>query len=523
MTGTRRLVRLALRLDRVRLTLWVFVLAVMPAATVAQYKQLYPTPESLQKIGGVLTNKSLVALNGPVYQLSIGGLSAWKIGMTELVFAALMSLLTVVRHTRADEEAGRSDLLGATVVGRFAPVTAAVLTAGLANLAVALLVALTTAGTGLPVAGSVALGAAIALTGIVFAAVAAVAAQLSTSARTATAISVAVLGGTFLLRAAGDLGPTWLSWLSPLGWGRQIRPFAGDRGGVAVLSVALAAVLLAVTYRLVAGRDIGAGLVAERAGPAVAAPRLRSPLALAWRLHRGNLAGWLVAMVVTGLVLGGVTASLPDNANLSPQMTDLMARMGGRKGFLDEYLAAVLGIVGLTVAAYAVQATLRLRAEEASGRLEPLLATPVSRLRWAAGHLGFVLGGTAALLAVAGAATGLAYGVQVHDLGQVPRLLGAALAQLPATWVLAGVGVALFGLAPRFAAAAWAALVACVLIMELGAFLGLSRWVVDVSPFAHVPKLPGSAFDATGLVGLVAVAAALTAGGLTGLRRRDIG
>ena len=105
----------------------------------------------------------------------------------------------------------------------------------------------------------------------------------------------------------------------------------------------------------------------------------------------------------------------------------------------------------------------------------------------------------------------------------MPRLLGAALVQLPAAWVLAGLGTALFGLAPRLAALAWAGLIACVVLLELGALFGLNQWIVDASPFAHVPKLPGTAFTATPLLWLTVVAAALAAAGLAGFRRRDIG
>src|SRR5262249_14877140 len=187
--GTGALVRLALRLDRVRLPVWVVVIALLPAGTAAQYKSLYPTRESIQAVSGVISNPSLVALNGPLFGVSIGGLTAWKIGVTELVLVALMSILTVIRHTRTEEETGRSELVAAGVVGRYALLTAALLTAGLANLAIVVLVALGLAGTGLPVAGSVALGLAVGVAGLVFATVAAAAAPLTGSARSATAIS----------------------------------------------------------------------------------------------------------------------------------------------------------------------------------------------------------------------------------------------------------------------------------------------------------------------------------------------
>jgi polyether ionophore transport system permease protein len=523
LTGTWALARLALRLDRVRLTIWVLGLAVMPMATAANYFKLYPTEADLRAVSGLLSNPSLVALSGPLFRLSIGGLTAWKIGVTEFILAGLMSLLTVVRHTRADEEAGRLELLGATVVGRRAPLTAALLVTALANLAVAVLAALGLMVTGLPAAGSVAFGLATGLAGMLFAAVAAAAAQLTASARAATGIAGAVLGGTYLLRAAGDSGATWLTWLSPIGWALHLRPFAGERWWVAALFVATTAVFGTAGYALAGRRDVGAGLLPERPGPAVAAPGLGSPLALAWRLHRGLLLGWTIALALTGAVLGGAAAGIADLKSPNQQLTDVLTRMGGNHGLTDAFLAAIYGIVGLVAAAYTVQATLRLRQEESSGRAEVLLATRTSRLAWAASHLAFALLGTAVLLAVAGLAGGLAYGAQVGDpAGQAGRLLGAALVQLPAAWVLAGLGIVLIGFVPRLSSLAWAALVGSVLLFELGALFGLNRWVVDLTPFAHVPKLPGAAFTATPLLGLTAVAVALGAAGLAGLRRRDM-
>jgi ABC-2 type transport system permease protein len=357
-----------------------------------------------------------------------------------------------------------------------------------------------------------------------FAAVAAVAAQLAQAARSATAIAAAVLGASYLLRAAGDTGPTWLSWLSPIGWAMRMRPFAGEQWWAAGLAVGFAGLLTSVAYALVGRRDLDAGLLPQRPGPASAAPTLRSPLALAWRLHRGILIGWVIGLAVAGATMGGAAHGISTATGLSQQITDLLARMGGRKALVDSFLAAVFGITGLVAAVYTVQATLRLRAEETSGRVEPLLATRVGRIRWVLSHLTFALLGTAVLLAVAGVGAGLAYGLQVHDVGgQIPRLLAGAMVQLPAAWVLAGLGTALFGLAPRLAVLAWAGLIACVVLLEVGAVLGLSQWIVDASPFAHVPKLPGTAFTATPLLWLAGIAAVLIAAGMAGFRRRDVG
>lgn len=524
LTGTRTLLRLALRLDRLRLTVWVLVIGLTPAVTAAQYKQLYPTQADLDQVSGVVGSASLVALNGPMYGVSLGGLTAWKIGVTELILVALMSLLTVIRHSRTEEETGRLELLGAGVLGRYAPLTAAVAVAALADLAAGALVVLGLAGSGMPAAGSLALGLSVAGTGLLFAGVAAVAAQVTESARTATAIAAAVLGVAYLLRALGDSGPSWVGWLSPMGWALRSRPYAGDRWWLLALLLVLAALFTALGYALSGRRDLGAGLVPPRPGPARAGAALGSPFGLAWRQHRGLLLGWVIGMAVWGLVLGGAAKGIGDAVLDNSKISDMLARLGGAKGLVDAYLAAVFGITGLVAAIYTVQTTLRLRTEETAGRVEPILATRVGRVQWMLSHLVFALAGTAVLLAVSGLGAGIAYGGQLHDSGQVGRLLVAALVQTPAAWVLAGIGAALFGLLPRLAAGlTWAALVACLLILELGEILGLSQWLVDVSPFAHAPRLPGSGFTATPLVSLTVIAVALGALGLAGFRRRDVG
>jgi ABC-2 type transport system permease protein len=300
-----------------------------------------------------------------------------------------------------------------------------------------------------------------------------------------------------------------------------MRPYAGERWWVLALYVAISVVLLGVGYALVGRRDIGAGLLPERAG------RLGGTLGtfgLAWRLQKGILIGWAVGVAVMGGALGGISQSLKGILDSSPDVAQALQQLGGQQSVVDSFMAAILDTIGLAVSVYAVQATLRLRTEETAFRAEPVLAGSVARLRWAASHLAFALIGSAILLAVAGTATGLAEGLSDGDVGtQLPRLLGAAMVQVPAVWVLAGIAAALFGLLPRLTSLAWAALVVFLLLGQLGSLFQLSQWALDLSPFTHLPKLPGGAFTATPLIWLVVVTAALTIAGLAGFRRRDVG
>jgi ABC-2 type transport system permease protein len=288
------------------------------------------------------------------------------------------------------------------------------------------------------------------------------------------------------------------------------------------LALVLVAALTALAGALAARRDLGAGLLPTGRGPATAAAWLGSPLALAWRLQRGLFTSWLAGFVALGVVLGGVANSITDLAGDNQQMHDIIVRMGGAQALTDSYLAGMASLLGLIAAGYAVQAVLKLQDEEASGRAEPLLSAPVSRLGWAGSHLVFAALGPAVVLAAGGLAMGLAYGLSAGDVpAQLPRVLGGALAQLPAVWTLAALAVALLGLRPRLAALSWGALGLCLLVLLVSG-LRLSHWATAASPFTHVPRLPGGPFTATPLAALLAVALALAAAGLSGLRRRDM-
>jgi ABC-2 type transport system permease protein len=411
------------------------------------------------------------------------------------------------------------------VVGRRAPVVAALAVVLGANLLIAAILAAGLIGLGLPAPGSIALGLSAASAGWVFAALAALIAQLTESPGAARGITLALFAVAWLVRAVGDLGAAsglaWLSWLSPLGWMRQTRAFAGERWWVFGLALALAAVLAAAAAGLAARRDLGAGLLPQRLGPATAAPGLRSPLALAWRLHRAALLAWTSGGIVFGILLGMVAQSISQFVD-TPQMQDWAIRMGAR-GAGDAFLFLIMYILGQVISAYAITATLRLRSEELNGGADPILATPVGRLRWAGSHLFFAAIGPAVMLAALGLTIGLGYDLGAGNIGRdLPRLLGRALLPLPAVWVMAGLAMALYGLLPRLAApATWAAL-ALFLLLELAWELQqIGQPIFNLSPFAHVHW--AIQVTAAPLIGLTALAAALAAAGLAGFRRRDIG
>jgi ABC-2 type transport system permease protein len=523
-TGTLALVRLALRRDRIMLPVWILVFVATAASSASATTGVYPTVESRVAFATTANaNPSLVALYGWIYEpTSLGAVGLYKLVALGSALVALLGFLITVRHTRAEEESGRLELIGATVVGRYAALTASLIVSIGASLVLGLLSALALAGGKLGVAGSFAFGLGWAASGMVFAAVAAVAAQLTESARTANGISAAALGVAYVIRAIGDAigtaGSTWLTWLSPIGWATELRPFAGDRFWVLIVPVLFTVVAVGGAFALIARRDLGQGLVPARLGPARGS--VRTAFGLAVRLQRGSLIGWACGFVLGGLVFGGIAAHLGGLVD-SPQAQEFITKLGGQAALTDAFLATELSFVGVVAAAFGIQAALRLRTEESAGRAEPILVASVSRPRWLASHLVIALVGSVLMMLAAGVAAGLSYGAQT-DLGQFWRLVGGALVQLPAAWLLTGITVAVFGLLPRYVIAGWAALAAFVLIGQFGPVLGLGQAVLDISPFTHIPRLPGTAFTATPLVWLTGLAVATLAVGFVSFRRRDL-
>ncbi|MET8980760.1 ABC transporter permease [Streptomyces sp. NPDC004539] len=518
LAGTRPLLRFALRRDRLMIPVWVAVNALLVLSMPNTLRNLYGTQaERADLLAQLETNSGFRSLIGPLYGDSLGALTAWRVGVFVGALAATTALLVVVRHTREEEETGRQDSLAAGAVGRRASLTAALLASGVASGALGLLIAVGLAGQG--ASGALAFGLGIAGLGAVFATLAAVVVQLTESARLARGLTASVLGLAYVLRAAGDAsstdGSSFFTWVSPLGWLEHLRPFAGERWWVLGLFAGAVVAQGTLAYVLAGRRDVGMSFLPARPGPAVG--RLGSAGALAWRLQRGSVIGWGIGFFLAGVVFGGLTDGAADLVGDNERTREIFERMGGRSGLTDAFLASMIGIMGLVAALFVVSSVLRMHGEETSGRAEPLLAGAVGRVRWAGGHLLIAFGGAVFLMLLTGLGFAAGY-------GQRPwAILGACLVQVVGVWVIGGVAVLLVGAFPRWAVASWAVAGAVLLVDWVGPALDVPQLVLDVSPFGHLPKLPGSAMT-WGPVGLLLVlAGVLVAGGLAGLRRRDLG
>jgi ABC-2 type transport system permease protein len=504
--GVPSLLRLALRRDRVRLSVWVAALTLMMVYAPNAIKLAYP--EEAQRLArvNVMKTPAGMMLSGPSFggnEADLGAMMANELMLTLIVATSILSILTVIRHTRAEEESGIAELVLSSVVGRYARTYAALILVGGVNGVLAVAMTLAMSATGFALVDTAAMCLGITGVAMVFGAVAAVTAQLWRQARTATGAAMASLALAALIRGIGDVinnSGSALSWFSPIAWAQQMRSFVDLRWWPFALLVALTIGLMALATWLESRRQYDDGNIPSTGERPNARP-IKSVFGLHITLQRGQTIGWSVGLFLAGLAFGSMTKSLLDAAKDNPVLARVLTAQGndGVYTTMTQFLAAA-------ATAYVVGAVLRVYNDEESGLGEAVLARAVSRWRWLLTAVASALVGSTVLMLFAGLGNGLGAGITLGEPGTIVRLTLAGLAYVPAMAVLAG--VAALAVAVRHAWIGWLAVTFVVVSLYLGALLRLPHWLIDLSPIGRT-TVPTD-FPAIALTVMVVVAAALT-------------
>ncbi|HEY6645866.1 MAG TPA: ABC transporter [Mycobacterium sp.] len=505
-TGVPSLLRLALRRDRIRLSVWIAILTLMMVYAPNAVKLAYPEePQRLARVNLLKTPAGMM-LGGPMFggnETDLGAMMANELVLTLIVAASILSISTVIRHTRAEEESGIAELVSSSVVGRYARTYAALILVGGVNAVLAVTMTLAMASTGFAIVDTAAMCLGVTGVAMVFGAVAAVTAQLWRQARTATGAAMAALAVAALVRGIGDVinnSGSALSWFSPIAWAQQMRAFVDLRWWPFALLVGLAVALMALAAWLESRRQYDDGNIPSTGEKPNARP-ITGVFGLHLTLQRGQTIGWTVGLFLGGLAFGSMTKSLLDAAKDNPLLARVLTAQGtdGVYTTMTQFLAAA-------ATAYVVTAVLRVYSDEQSGLGEAVLAGAVSRWRWLLTAVASALVGSIVLMFFAGLGNGLGAGLTLGEPGTIVKLTLAGLAYVPAMAVLAG--VAAFAVAVKHAWIGWLAVTFVVVSLYLGALLRLPRWLIDLSPVGRT-TVPTD-FPAVALAVMVIAAAALT-------------
>ena len=505
-TGVGSLLRLALRRDRIRLTVWSSILTLTMIYAPNAVKLAYP--EEAQRLARVNLMKTPagIIMGGPMFgvnETDLGAMMANELMLTLIVAASIMSILTVIRHTRAEEESGAAELVLSSVVGRYARTYAALILVGGVNAILAVTMTLAMSATGFAIVDSAAMCLGVTGVSMVFAAVAAVTAQLWRQARTATGAAMAVLALAALVRGIGDVinnSGSALSWFSPIAWAQQMRPFVDLRWWPFALLVALTLGLMLLAAVLESSRQYDDGNIPSTGERPNAHP-IKSAFGLHLTLQRGQIIGWGVGLFLAGLAFGSMTKSLLDAA----EDNELLARVLEAQG-TDGVYTTMTQFLAAAATAYVVAAVVRVFTDEQSGLGEAVLAGAVSRWRWLLSAVAAALLGSTVLMFLAGLGNGLGAGLTLGEPQTIWRLTLAGLAFVPAMAVLAG--IAALAVALQRPWIGWLAVTFVVLSLYLGALLRLPRWLIDASPIGRTTA--PTDFPAAAMAVMVVVATGLT-------------
>lgn len=522
MTATWIFVRTFLRRDRWMLMWWIAGGALLYYVQAPSADGLYTTQAEFDRAAASMAdNAAFIAMVGPARALNtIGGQVAWQAMAFGAIVAGLMSMYIIGRHTRAEEESGRDELVRAAAVGRYAPIVAAAFVAAAANVLMGALVTVSLLAYGLDPEGCWSIGVALALTGLTFTGVALVAAQLTDGTRSMYGITGAAIAVAYALRAVGDVGENGLSWLSPIGWGQAMRPFSGERWWPALILVAAAVVLVACALSLFGRRDVGAGLWPSRPGPARAGARLQGSLGLAWRLQRGSIIGWTVGILLLGVSYGSIGDDVESLMGDSDFSKDLL--QAGGVDLTAAFYAFAIVMIAIIASGFTISSALRPLGEEEDGRVETVLATGLPRTVWLLGHVTMTVLGSVAVLEAGGLGLGLGFAMVTGDGSAIGRYLVATLPYIAPMLLLGALARMLHGLLPQRGFLAWIALAFCAVVMFFGELLRFPGWLRGISPFDELALTPSEDVAWLPVLVVAALALAVSVIGQVGFRRRDV-
>jgi ABC-2 type transport system permease protein len=522
MAAARAIALRTLRDARTRTIAFALVFLAGAAAQGASYRSAYPTLADRERLAQTFgSNQAVRLLYGvPHDLLTVGGFMSWRLGSLT-IFAGLFGVLAAVRAMRAEEEAGRMDIVLSGVVGRATAFRAAL--AGIAASAAIVWVAVFVgvlagrAGAG----GSAYLALSLMTPIPVFVGIGAVASQIAPTRRMATAIGSGALGVALMLRMAADTSSAgWLRWATPLGWAEELRPFVGAQPLVLALPAVATVVLLVVAERIALRRDVGRGLLAAHDSAPPNRRLLSSPTALALRTLRGTLIAWLIGIAALALLMGVISDSV--SSALSRSVQDQLEKLGTAANTPTAYLGFAFLFFLLALALFACFQIAAMREEEADQRLETLFALPVRRGRWFAERLGLIVTCAAGLALAAGLVAWAGAISQGADVG-FGRMIEAGANCLPLTVLFLGLGALALALVPRAGPTIAYSLVGLAFLWEtVGGVVSAPSWTLGLSPFHHVGLVPAEGFQAGGAVVMLAIGIVAATAAAWAFDRRDL-
>ncbi|API92758.1 ABC transporter permease [Virgibacillus pantothenticus] len=525
--NTGRLLRFLARQNRLRMSVWIVFVVAITLVIAVSFTDLYDNKAERQAIAETMHNPALTAMVGKGYGLNdytFGAMMAHQMLLFTAIVVAIMSILLVTRHTRAEEEDGRMELMRSLPTGRLSNLMAVMNLAFFTNLLLALLTGIGLFALGIEsmdLEGSLLYGASLGAIGYFFAAVTAVFAQLSESSRGANGLAFLALGIAYMIRAMGDVSNEALSWFSPLGWILGGEVYVTNYWWPMLLTFLVSLLIWLLAFYLNHMRDMGAGFLTSRPGKKRASKFLTTPVGLLFRIQRTTIIAWAIGLLVLGASYGSVLGDLESFFADVDIMQDMLTPVAGYT-LTEQFIAMLMSIMAMFSTIPVLMAMLKVVGEEKKHRIEHFFSRAVSRHRLLGSTL--VIAFIVAFVMLSLTAIGLwSAGTAVIEGGlEFTVVYKAALVYVPAVWVMLGITITLIGVSGKFTNWIWGYLIYSFIVVYLGNLIRFPEWMIKLSPYGHIPQLPIEDMNWDVALILTAIAVGFTWIGFIGYRNRDM-
>ena len=459
MAKTAYLSKFIFRLDRIRISIWIIALTFFTIIVPTAFNDLYSSQQERDAMAQTMANPAMTAMTGPadLSNYTLGVMTAHQMLLMTSAVVGLMSILLVTRHTRADEEDGRLEMIRSLPIGRLSYLNASLLVVTATSVGLALINGFGLFALGIEtmdLEGSLLYGTALGATGLFFAGVTAVFAQLSDSSRGTIGYSIAVLLISYLFRAITDVSNEALSWISPLAWVTKAEVYDMNNWWPIVLLLATSIVLYVAANYLNAIRDLDRGFLPSKPGKKYASRSLQSPIGLVLRLQRTEIISWAIGMYVLGASYGSVLGDLESFFSQNDTLKQLLQPEEGLT-LIEQFIPMLMIVISLLATVPPVMAINKLRGEEKKERIVHLLSRSVSRTKLLGSY--FIISIVNGFVMISLAALGLwSAGTAVVEGGlSFEMIFGAALSYYPAMLVVISIAVLLIGFLPKLTSFIW--------------------------------------------------------------------
>lgn len=523
--NTWKYVRFILKTERNYFIIWFLALFFLTLGQAQSFVDLYPTAEDRNNMAGAMNNPALVALMGIPYgyeNCTLGVIFNQQTLLFTATAMAIMNILFMCRNTAGSEEKGITEILRAYPVGRQFQIAASLEISYIINTVFALAMGLGLYGLNIEsidLKGSILFGAVVGVSGIFFASLTALFAQLTLSGT--ASISFGVLGASYVVRAIGDIGNNAVANFSPLGLLFRSKVYSENNFIPVVVVFVLSLIVTVSAVILNTKRDYRSGLLEKNNRKDKSSPLLKSPLAFAARLHRTSTIVWLLSVIIMGISFGAMMNEIESQLESNDMMKEMFLS-GAGETVIDKFTGVLMSISAMLCTIPGILVIMRLSTEESSSRMDILMSHKVSRASVLGGYFTVMLVITLILQLVFSLSMWIGCAITLDSPKSCGYYITTALSYIPAVWMMTGFAAALLGVCRKALTVVWVYFAYSVFVIYFGSLLKLPENCAKVTAYGNVPDIHSSNVEYEGLIAISCIFVSLSIIGFIGYKKRDI-